>query len=74
LRITSFWTFSGDQDFKDIPVESAEELIASSDLAGVESSLDLQLLMTGISPKARVAIQYVKLQALSGAKQQPSAA
>jgi RNA polymerase sigma-70 factor, ECF subfamily len=49
----------------DIPVESAEELIADSETAVVESSLDLKRLMLKISPKARQAIHYLKLQGLS---------
>jgi len=51
--------------FKDIPMETAEQLTASSDLAAVESGLDLQRLMSKISSKARQAIQYVKLEGLS---------
>lgn len=53
--------------FKDIPVHSSEELLARSDLAAVESSLDLQRLMS-ISSKARAAIQCVKLEGLSVSK------
>jgi RNA polymerase sigma-70 factor, ECF subfamily len=51
--------------FKDIPMESAQELTASSDVAAVESGLDLEQLMSRISSKARQAIQYVKLEGLS---------
>jgi RNA polymerase sigma-70 factor (ECF subfamily) len=51
--------------FKDMPMKSAEEFIASSDMAAVESGLDLQRLMSKISFKARQAIQYVKLEGLS---------
>jgi RNA polymerase sigma-70 factor (ECF subfamily) len=51
--------------FKDLPAENAEELMAGSDLAAVESSLDLQRIMSGISAKARAAIQCVKLEGLS---------
>ena len=50
---------------KDMPMESAEELTAHSDMGAVESGLDLQRLMSRISSKARIAIQYVKLQGLS---------
>jgi len=50
---------------KDVPVESAKELTANNDLAAVESGLDLRLLMSRISSKARKAIQYVKLEGLS---------
>src|ERR1700730_10437070 len=58
LRRTKF-------SFKDLPMESAEELMASSDFGAVESSLDLQRLMLRISSKARAAIQYVKVEGLS---------
>jgi RNA polymerase sigma-70 factor, ECF subfamily len=51
--------------FKDIPIESVEELTASSDVGAVESGLDLERLMSRISSKARRAIQYVKLEGLS---------
>jgi RNA polymerase sigma-70 factor (ECF subfamily) len=51
--------------FKDIPIENAEQFTASSDLAAIESGLDLQRLMSKISSKARQAIQYVKLEGLS---------
>jgi RNA polymerase sigma-70 factor, ECF subfamily len=51
--------------FKDLPLGIAEELMAGSDLAAVESSLDLQRIMSGISSKARAAIQCVKLEGLS---------
>ena len=54
--------------FKDIPPESSEELSAGSDLAAVESSLDLQSLMSSISSKARAAIQCVRLEGLSVSK------
>jgi RNA polymerase sigma-70 factor, ECF subfamily len=48
-----------------MPMESAEELMAHSDMAAVESGLDLQRLMSKISSKARQAIRYVKLEGLS---------
>jgi RNA polymerase sigma-70 factor, ECF subfamily len=51
--------------FKDIPIESAHELTATSDVAAVESGLDLERLMSSISSKAREVIQYVKLEGLS---------
>jgi RNA polymerase sigma-70 factor (ECF subfamily) len=51
--------------FKDMPIETAEQVTDSSDLAAVESGLDLQHLMSKISAKARQAIQYVKLEGLS---------
>jgi RNA polymerase sigma-70 factor (ECF subfamily) len=50
---------------KDIPIESAQDLTATSDGAAVESGLDLERLMSRISSKARQAIQYVKLEGLS---------
>jgi RNA polymerase sigma-70 factor, ECF subfamily len=50
---------------KDMPMESAEELIADSDMTAVDSGLDVQRLLVGIPSKAREAIQYVKLDGLS---------
>ena len=50
---------------KDLPMESVEELTADSDMTAVDSGLDLQRLLSGISSKAREAIQYVKLEGLS---------
>ena len=50
---------------RDMPIESAQELTARSDTAAVESSLDLQRLMSRIPLKARQAIQCVKLEGLS---------
>jgi RNA polymerase sigma-70 factor, ECF subfamily len=50
---------------KDLPMETADELTSNSDLAAVESSLDLQRLLLEVSSKARAAIQYVKLDGLS---------
>jgi RNA polymerase sigma-70 factor (ECF subfamily) len=52
----------------DIPVESAEELVANSQTSVVESSLDLKRLMVKISPKARQAIHYLKVQRLSASE------
>ena len=46
-------------------MESAQDLTATSDVAAVESGLDLERLMSRISSKAREAIQYVKLEGLS---------
>lgn len=51
--------------FKDLPMASAEELTAKSDMTEVESGLDIQRLMSKISSKAREVIQYVKLEGLS---------
>src|ERR1700732_1672656 len=59
LRRTKF-------SFRNTPLESAQELMARSDLAAVESGLDLQRLMSRISSKAREAIQCVKLEGLRG--------
>src|ERR1700720_2560571 len=52
--------------FKNMPIERAEELTADSDMAAIESGLDLHRLMSQISLKARKAIQYVKLEGRSG--------
>jgi RNA polymerase sigma-70 factor, ECF subfamily len=50
---------------KDMPIENAEELTAASDTSTVDSGLDVQRLLAGLSSKAREAIQYVKLDGLS---------
>ena len=49
----------------DLPIEDAGEVTAQDDRTHVESSLDLQKLMAGLSPKVRQVIQYVKLDGLS---------
>src|SRR5712692_133879 len=49
----------------DLPIEDAGEVTAQDDRAHVESSLDLEKLMTKLSPRVRQAIQYVKLDGLS---------
>ncbi len=51
--------------FKNVPMESVDELTSNSDMTAVDSGLDLQRLLSEISSKARVAIQYVKLEGLS---------
>jgi RNA polymerase sigma-70 factor (ECF subfamily) len=51
--------------FKDVPMDSVHEFTADSDMTAVDSGLDLQRLLSGISSKAREAIQYVKLDGLS---------
>jgi RNA polymerase sigma-70 factor, ECF subfamily len=51
--------------FRDVPLENAHELTSGSDTTAVDSGLDLQQLLSGISSKAREAIQYVKLEGLS---------
>ncbi len=50
---------------KDVPIEEAEEVFADADSSAVESGLDLGKLMARLSPKARQAIQFVKLDGLS---------
>jgi RNA polymerase sigma-70 factor, ECF subfamily len=49
---------------KDLPIENAHELPSNTDMTAVDSSLDLQRLLSGISSKAREAIQHVKLDGL----------
>src|SRR5258706_15126542 len=44
---------------KDIPVDETDELTARDDRGPVESSLDLDRLLTGLSPKVKQIIQYV---------------
>ena len=50
---------------KQIPIEEAEAVTARDDYQGVDSALDLDRLMAELPPKARAAIQYVKLDGLS---------
>jgi len=49
----------------DVPIDDASEMQAHNDNSRVESSLDLNKLLAEIPPKARQAIQYVKLDGLS---------
>jgi RNA polymerase sigma-70 factor (ECF subfamily) len=49
----------------DVAIEDAEEVLADDDSSSVESGLDLQKLLARLSPKARQAIQFVKLDGLS---------
>src|SRR5712671_8009078 len=49
----------------DVPLDLAEEITVHDDSAHVESSLDLERLLAEVPPKARQAIQYVKLDGLS---------
>ena len=49
----------------DVPIEEAEKVLADEDPSSIESSLDLAQLMARLSPKARQAIQFVKLDGLS---------
>ncbi len=53
------------RSMEDVPIEEAEEVIAQDDPLAVESAFDLEKLLARISPKARRAIQYVKLDGLS---------
>lgn len=50
---------------KDMPVESAQELLTRSDITALETELDLDRLLSSISCTTRRAIQYVKLEGLS---------
>ena len=49
----------------DVPVESAGEFTTRSDHESVESSHDLDTLLSRLKPKARRALRYMKLQGLS---------
>jgi RNA polymerase sigma-70 factor, ECF subfamily len=49
----------------DVPIDDAQELAVRDASAHVESSLDLKRLLAELSPQARQAIQYVKLDGLS---------
>ena len=51
--------------FKDLPIENAAEIMSLDDSAGIDSGLDLERLMAGLSSKSRQAIQCVKLDGLS---------
>jgi RNA polymerase sigma-70 factor, ECF subfamily len=51
--------------FKDLPIESAHQLASNTDMGALDSSLDLQRLLSEISSKARKAIHDVKLEGLS---------
>src|SRR6266446_2038234 len=51
--------------FKDVPIEDAPEIMAHDDSGSIDSGLDLERLMAGLSSKARQAIQCVKLDGLS---------
>jgi RNA polymerase sigma-70 factor, ECF subfamily len=50
---------------KDLPIDSVEEMTGHDDRGQVESSVDLERLMIALSPKAKQAIQYVKVEGLS---------
>jgi RNA polymerase sigma-70 factor (ECF subfamily) len=47
------------------PIEEADEMLVDHDPLAVDSGLDLRQLMTALAPKARQAIQFVKLDGLS---------
>src|SRR5258708_38793794 len=49
----------------EVPVEEADQVLAVDDPQSVESSLDLEALMSQISPKVSQVIRYVKLEGLS---------
>jgi len=48
-----------------VPIDDARDAMAVDDLAGVESSHDVDKMLEGLSPKMRQAIRYVKLEGLS---------
>lgn len=66
-RATNSWTISDEPRpaSRTSPLEAAEELTAGSDTAALESGLDLQRLLSGISSKAREVIQYVKVEGMT---------
>ena len=49
----------------DVAIDEAAQLPADDNSPSVESGLDLERLMTQLTPKARQAIQFVKLEGLS---------
>jgi RNA polymerase sigma-70 factor (ECF subfamily) len=49
----------------DVPIEEAADVLAEEDTAATESGLDLHRLLAQLRPKARQAIQMVKLDGLS---------
>ena len=49
----------------DLPINRADDMMATDDFDGVDSTLDVERLLAGLSPKARQAIRYVKLEGLS---------
>lgn len=50
---------------RDVTIENAAEIMANDDPVSIDSDLDLERLMAGLSSKARQAIQCVKLDGLS---------
>ncbi len=53
------------QSAKDLPIEDAEEINVQDDSVQVQSSLEVEKLMTRLPPRIRQAIQAVKLDGLS---------
>jgi RNA polymerase sigma-70 factor (ECF subfamily) len=49
----------------DVALDEADQVPADDDPSAVESGLDLERLMAQLTPKARQAIQFVKLDGLS---------
>ena len=49
----------------DVAIDEADQVPANDDPSSVESGLDLEKLMAQLTPKARQAIQFVKLEGLS---------
>ena len=52
----------------DVALDEADQVPADDDASSVESGLDLEKLMAQLTPKARQAIQFVKLEGLSVAE------
>jgi len=50
---------------RDVAIGEADHVLANDDPAAVESGLDLERLMAQLTPKARQAIRFVKLDGLS---------
>ena len=50
---------------RDVAIGEAEHVLANDDPSAVESGLDLERLMAQLTPKARQAIRFVKLDGLS---------
>ena len=53
---------------KDVTIDEADQVPADDDPSSVQSGLDLEKLMAQLTPKARRAIQFVKLEGLSVAE------
>jgi RNA polymerase sigma-70 factor (ECF subfamily) len=49
----------------DVPIGEADEVFAADDISAVDTGLDLTKLLARLTPKARQAIQFVKLDGLS---------